>query len=682
MEPEAREALISGLRSSDEEQRRQAMVSLKADLTENDLQWLEIPLSDESWRVRKEAIEGLSGLNPTPELISHLVPLMDPSREVTLRNSIVEALEGMGPDAAVLISGHLSIDQPDVRKFLVDILGNIADPSVIPDLVRMLDDPKDNIRAAAAESLASIGDSASSRALIGALEGADNWVAFSILSALARLEDTEALPIFFRYLDNRLLANPAIHGIGRIGSLDEGSRLLEILPSMPRGAAKAVFLAAGLICRRALVEGVQEGLESFSGKVADAADIQIVEFMADQLAVSDNLENKQGYLAALSMIGGQRALEAGLSMVEDESMELDVNMALYRFAERDSSVLTVLLENQDELVRRRALQVLALLGDTDLLQDIYPMLKDESGHVRKDAAQAVSILGDSDSIDPLLDLLADEYRDVSEAAAEALVRLGIKYSASLSKKIVPLLPESQPEIKALLIRVLGQVDVSGHLKLFLGALHDVEPVVRAAAVGGLKRTSDLSAASAVINSLADESPAVRVEAAMALEILKSPGAAEPLRAALFDQDPWVRSAAVSALSAHPDMEPDDLSDLMLGDDLMIKTSVVEALGQRGAEGHENVMDILEDAFKKEVVEIRRSICRVLGRVPGERSLALLLQATRDDDASVRIFAAHSLVDNEDEGTLQTLMDMAESDSDRTVRDTIRSLMESRNPDAF
>jgi HEAT repeat protein len=682
MEPDARETLISGLRSSDEEQRRQAMVSLKADLSEDDLQWLEIPLSDESWRVRKEAIEGLSGLNPTPGLISRLIPLMDPSREVTLRNSVVEVLEGMGRDAATLIAGHLSIDQPDVRKFLVDILGNIADPSAIPDLVRMLDDPEDNIQAAAAESLASIGDSASSRALIDSLEEADDWVAFSILSALARLKNAEALPIFFNYLDNRLLANPAIHGIGRIGSLDDGSRLLEILPALPRGAAKAVFLTAGLICRRALVEGVQEGLEPFTGKVADAADDQVVGFMADQLAVTDNLEDKHGYLAALSMIGGQRALEAALSMVEDESMEWDVNMALYRFAERDATTLTALLENQDALIRRRALQVLARLGDTDLLQDISPMLKDESGHVRKDAAQAVSSLGDSDSIDPLLDLLSDEYRDVSEASAEALVRLGRKYPDSLSKKIVPLLTESQPEVKALLIQVIGQVDISGHLKLLLGALQDAEPVVRAAAVGGLKGTGDPSAVSAVINSLTDESPDVRVEAAMALEILKPPGAAEPLRATLFDQDPWVRAAAVSALSAHPDMKPDDLSDLMLGDDLMIKTSVVEALGQRSAEGHEEVIDILEDAFTKEVVEIRRSICRVLGKVPGKRSLTLLLQATRDDDASVRIFAAHSIMDLGDEGALQTLMDMVESDSDRTVRDTIRSLMESRNPDAF
>ncbi|TNF50827.1 hypothetical protein EP232_00145 [bacterium] len=682
MEPDARDALISDLRSSDEEQRRLAMVGLKADLSEDDLQWLEIPLSDESWRVRKEAIEGLSGLNPTPELISRLVPLMDPSREVTLRNSIVEVLEGMGREAAPLIAVHLTIDQSDVRKFLVDILGNIADASVIPDLVKMLDDQEDNIRAAAAESLASLGGRAASRALIDSLEGADEWVAFSILSALASLEDADALPVFFNYLGSRLLANPAIHGIGRIGSLDDGSRLLEILPALPRGAAKAVFQAAGLIYRRALTKGVQKDLKLFMEKVADAADDQIVDFMADQLAVTDNLEKRQGYLAALSMIGGQRALEAALSLVEDESMEWDVTMALYRFAERDSAALTVLLGYQDELVRRRALQVLAQLGDAHLLQDIYPMLKDESGHVRKDAAQAISSLGNGDSIGPLLELLPDEYRDVSEATAEALVQLGRRYPESLSQEIVPLLSGSQPEIKALLIRVLGQVDVSGYLKLLLGALQDAEPVVRAAAVGSLKGTDDPAAASGVINALTDESPAVRVEAAMALEILKPPGAADPLRATLFDQDPWVRAAAVSALSAHPDMDPEDLSDIMLGDDLMIKTSVVEALGQRGAQGHEEVMNILEEAFTKEVVEIRRSICRVLGKVPGKRSLALLIQATGDEDTSIRIFAAQSLVDRGDEDTLKILRGLSESDPDKTVRDTIRSLIDSRNPDAF
>jgi HEAT repeat protein len=357
-------------------------------------------------------------------------------------------------------------------------------------------------------------------------------------------------------------------------------------------------------------------------------------------------------------------------------------MALYRFGVRDAAALTVLLKNHDELIRRRVLQVLAKLGDPGLLENIYPMLEDESGHVRKDAAQAVSFLGGSDSIEPLLNLLTDEYHDVSEAAAEALVGLAEQYPEDLSRKIVVLVPEAPPEIKALLIRMLGQVDASGQMKLLLGALQDTDPIVRAAAVGGLKGTSDPAAATAIINSLTDESPSVRVEAAMALEILKPPGAAEPLRATLFDQDPWVRAAAVSSLSAHPDMVPGDLAGLMAGDDLMIKTTVVEALGQRVADGHEDVMDILEDAFAREAVEIRRSICRVLGRVSGKRSLAVLVRAAGDEDASVRIFAAHSLMDRPDAEVFEILRGLADSDPDRTVRDTIRSLMDSRNPNAL
>ena len=59
MEPENRKALIAKLASHAEEDRRLAMEALKGSLSEDDLQWLIRPLSDESWRVRKEGIEGL-----------------------------------------------------------------------------------------------------------------------------------------------------------------------------------------------------------------------------------------------------------------------------------------------------------------------------------------------------------------------------------------------------------------------------------------------------------------------------------------------------------------------------------------------------------------------------------------------------------------------------------------------
>ena len=40
----------------------------------------------------------------------------------------------------------------DVRKFIVDILGDIGDTRAVPALIGKLDDPDENIRVAAAES--------------------------------------------------------------------------------------------------------------------------------------------------------------------------------------------------------------------------------------------------------------------------------------------------------------------------------------------------------------------------------------------------------------------------------------------------------------------------------------------------------------------------------------------------
>ena len=214
MDPDTRKTLIARLSSSDEEERRRSMEGLKGDLSESDLEWLEQPLSDESWRVRKEAIEGLAGLPPTPGLVAVMIPMMDPSRELTLRNSIVEVLEGMGREVTPFLTHHLHVDQPDTRKFLVDILGNIADVSTIPGLVKLLGDGEDNVRAAAAEALAFIGDPSVSGALMDAIPNSDEWVIFSILGALDKLHCVEALPVFFQYLDIKRFQHIAVKTFG------------------------------------------------------------------------------------------------------------------------------------------------------------------------------------------------------------------------------------------------------------------------------------------------------------------------------------------------------------------------------------------------------------------------------------------------------------------------------------
>ena len=675
MEPDRRKALINALSSSDEEERRRSMEELKEDLSGADLDWLKQPLSDDSWRVRKEAIEGITNITPTREFVTALIPLMDPSRELTLRNSVVEALEGMGNDAAPFLVMHLHIDQADIRKFLVDILGNIADVSTIPSLLKLLGDNEDNIRAAAAEALASIGDPSVSSALLAAIPGSDEWVIFSILGALDKLRSADALPVFFQYLSNRILAKPSLSGIGSMGTLSDGVKLMAMVPELSRGAAKASFPAVGSIYRRHASAGDYSRTGELRDAVANAAVESMVDFLISQISVADQPEKKQTLIAVLGMVGNDRALESILQFVDDETLEWDVSLALLTTGTARPSLISSLLDHFDPLVRRKAVQTLEQLGDKGSLESLAGRLGDESGHVRKDAATAISRIGDGSFISSLLPLLEDEYGDVAQAAAQAIVVLGQKHMDDLSSALGPLQENPEPALRSLLLKIMTEVQAPDWQELCLKATHDEEAVVRAAAISCLKRSTDPNAVRAIINSLADERSEVRVQAAISLEELKPAEALAPLKAALHDQDPWVRTTAVSALSAQPGSVPQDLEELLTGEDLMLQTSIIDALGHMAASGKEGALDILETVFEQGSVDTRRSICRILGKVENTQAIEIILKALKDEDPSIRTFAAHAFAETGSDRSMEVLGEMARSDPDKTVRQAVRALLE-------
>jgi len=677
VEPKERKALIDQVSSGEEEKRREAMERLKENLSTGDLDWLVAPLSDESWRVRKEAIEGLSRIHPDSHLLSRLVPMMDSSRELTLRNSVVEVLERMGTSAAPFLVSHLGIEQSDVRKFIVDILGIIGDPSSLPGLLALLNDPEVNIRAAAAEALAAIGDPSVSDDLIKAMEGSDEWVLFSILGSLACLGSPEALPVFFQYLGSPILSKPAITGIGLLGTVADGIKLMEAIPGLSQGAAKAAFAAAGNIYRRTAIVEKLETASELAEAVFSAGDEKIGEFLIGQLAVSEKIEASQSLVAVLGMIGGQGALHAVLKLIENETLQSDLELAIFTLARREPALLSEMLEHHDSLVRRKAVQTLERMGDDGSLDLLFRMLHDESGHVRESTARAVSVLGDSDSVRELLPLLEDEYEDVAQSAADALITLGRKSPSCVDSVIKPLLNSFEAGRKGLLLRILSEIRAPGWLELCLASTRDEESSVRKVAVKCLGISGDSAASRAIVNCLADESTEVRVQAAIALEVLMPREALEPLRAATHDPNPWVRSAAVSSFCSQPGARPEDLREHLAADDLMMKTSVVDALGKMASGGKENALDILGEICQSAGLELKRSVCRILGGIQSPKALDLLLKAMLDEDPGIRAFAARGLALKSEPEARKALTNAAASDPDRHVRETARSLIGTR-----
>ena len=290
---------------------------------------------------------------------------------------------------------------------------------------------------------------------------------------------------------------------------------------------------------------------------------------------------------------------------------------------------------------------------------------------------AVSGLGDSSSIERLLPVLEDEYSDVAQSAAHALVLLGQRSPGDLAARIIPMLSNAAPSLYTLLIMILTEVQAPDWEELCLRAAQNTDPEVRAAAVSCLKRSQSSIAMATIINSLTDENSQVRVQAVVTLEELKHPEGIVPLKAAMYDQDPWVRSAAVSALSAQPTAKPADFEELLMGEDLMMQTSALDALGRMAASGIEEALGMLMEQFETGSLEVKRSICRLLGKVDGVRAFDLLRKAMDDADPSIRVFAVHALSQRQEAQVQDILHEARERDPDKQVREAIRSVLEGR-----
>ena len=150
--------LVEQLRSSDEETRRLAVVSLSGHPFEKAREALFTAMGDDSWRVRKEAVDTLLAFPFSPEIVEILVQMLRSHDNAGMRNSAVETLERLGGKAVPILSCYVADADQDVRKFVIDILGYIADPGTVTLLTAALADPDPNVSAAAAETRAKAKD--------------------------------------------------------------------------------------------------------------------------------------------------------------------------------------------------------------------------------------------------------------------------------------------------------------------------------------------------------------------------------------------------------------------------------------------------------------------------------------------------------------------------------------------
>jgi len=118
--------------SENEDDRLQAVRLVAAAGAEERLAELYRAMGDTSWRVRKEAAEVFLQIRNAASLAGEIIELLHSQDNAGLRNTAAEILIRFGRQGVQSLLDELHCKDHDVRKFILDILGEIGDEQTIP----------------------------------------------------------------------------------------------------------------------------------------------------------------------------------------------------------------------------------------------------------------------------------------------------------------------------------------------------------------------------------------------------------------------------------------------------------------------------------------------------------------------------------------------------------------------
>lgn len=651
------------LESADAEERREAAVDLGRS-GRAAVPYLLKALGDRDWRVRKTAVEALVTLGG-PDVTSGLVRRLSAEDNAGARNSAIEALALLGSQAVEPLLSLLTTKDPDVRKFAVDVLGDIRDGRAVPGLIERLKDGDENVRVAAAEALGKVRDRRAVDALIASLAANDQgWLDYAAAEALGEIGDARALGPLLAALGRSSLREAVLEALGKIGNVNTLNPLihgladsLRIVREVSAVALLSIHRSAGQDDRPRIVSAVRTAI----GERALA--------MLEELIDTSGGELQRAAIAVLGWGGRTGAVPKLLSLLREEELEEPVVQALRSVGPAGATELIGRLHDPNGLVRRAAAMVLGDLGRREAENELIAMLADENGHVRGTAAEALGRLGSTAAVPGIAGLLEDEYENVQECAIRALAAIG---DESVLDGLLRDFSSREAGMRRNIVRLLGRFGSERASEALVFALKDEEPAVRKAVVASLTSQRGDRAVRALMLAITDDDPEVRMLAAEALARTGTVGAGDALIPLLSDEDLWVRAAAARGLGR---LGARTYGSVLAGH--LPKATDIFLLALVDVLGAAAVPEALEPllAFEAhEDPEVRKTVLHALAGYDWARVRPLVLARLFDPHWSVRKSAVELLRRRRDGSTDEVLARLESEDPDASVRQAAREAL--------
>lgn len=480
------------------------------------------------------------------------------------------------------------------------LLGWLAPPEALPDLIQTLGNDDETLRQAAAEALLRYGRLAIPP-LLKAVRHASMLIRENAVELLGMLPTsaTEAVPQLLPLLQDPFppVRHATLRALGALRSESAYHGLLQALDD-PTSRDVAISILAK-VQDQAFVEQLQRALYQAPPNIRQAA------------------------AYTLSQLGDEAAV----------------------------SILLNAIRSGDDKVRGPASEALGQVQTARAIPVLIEALGDRNGLVRQRAVEALGNLPDGRVVTALLPLVNDPEWRVRKALAKSLAHLG---DARMYPVLQQLARDPNHWIRRMVMDLVGGLEDPRALEFLHNGLQDADPGVRRAALISLGRKGLPASREAVVACFNDPDTAVRLEAVRAWSLMGSSTHVSDLFWLVEAPQEEVRREVADALGELGTEEALRGLERLLQDEAQaVRMSAAQALGTIGTQ---TAIEILAAAIvhPKAHVQAHAQLVRL-----GPVSLRVLLALARASDAALRREAAKALGALKHKDSVPTLQILAQ-----------------------
>ena len=479
-------------------------------------------LYDENAGVQDAAMRALINIG-TEDVAYMTIPLL--RENALLRNTALIIITSIGGKAVPLLYTLLRDKDDDIRKFAIDLFGDIKEGVEVDKLLPFLKDSNANVRAATAKSLGKLNYKESIPNLIETLQD-EEWVCFSVLEALGDLQATEAVPEIAKLLnvESEALIYAAIETLGRLRSVEAIEPLMRFLKHASDELKVPVIkslIQIGLppnlqnICNHLISmfkEGDWEDKEIALKGMADAKCKEATYLLIDTAGsldpslpenedkiplIKNTLLNIQPEEELLQILDSQEIKFRGKALTIELLGELKSKQAIPK--------LISYLEDMRRDLRKASVGALAHIAEPEVVEPLLEVTRrDVDSHVRKSAVNALGIMQAKEAFVPLIEMLEHEkYFDILECMVLSLIKIDhqsflsdvTSYSRNIRHAIAKhardvetlkiLANDPDKQVKMIAIMTLGKLNDAELMELLISFLKDPDPEIRKSALVGI-----------------------------------------------------------------------------------------------------------------------------------------------------------------------------------------------------